>query len=193
MAEQSSIIFISGGVRSGKSSFAEKLAAQYAGQVPGRLHYLAAGQPSDREMQERITRHQNDRSASGLDWSTWEQPRYLSRLSHLFSSDDVILLDCLTTLLNNHFFNEEEKGSDPDFLRTIQRTISHDIDVLAQNCRALIVVSNEVLSEPLADNELVFTYARVLGQLHQSIVKKSRSAYLVEAGIPVLMKGGEKE
>ena len=53
----------------------------------------------------------------------------------------------------------------------------------------MIIVSNEVLHEPIGDNELILTYSRLLGKLHQSIVKDCREAYLVEMGIPVQMKG----
>src|SRR5690606_5688809 len=90
------LIFICGGVRSGKSSFAEKSAAGIASQINGVLNYVAAGQPSDPEMKERIDRHQKDRMESGLDWKTWEKPAELNTISAAFSSKDVVLLDCLT-------------------------------------------------------------------------------------------------
>ncbi len=53
----------------------------------------------------------------------------------------------------------------------------------------MIVVSNEVLHEPILDNELVFTYGRLLGQIHQQLVKEADQAFLVEAGVPLVMKG----
>jgi adenosylcobinamide kinase / adenosylcobinamide-phosphate guanylyltransferase len=189
VADQSSLIFISGGVRSGKSSFAEQLAVKIAGQTSGQLHYIAAGQPSDPEMKERIARHKKDRSESGLDWKTWEQPRDLSTLSGVFSSHDIILLDCLTTLLNNEFFYGDEQWKDPVFQNKVMCSIIEGVEQIAESCHTLIVVSNEVLNEQIGNHQLVFTYAKMLGQLHQHIVGKSKLAYLVEAGIPILMKG----
>ena len=55
--------------------------------------------------------------------------------------------------------------------------------------KVLIVVSNEVFNEPLVENELVFTYGQLLGQIHQQLVKAADQAYLVEMGVPILMKG----
>ncbi len=63
MASDSSIIFITGGVRSGKSRFAEKTAATWWQQSPtGTLHYIATMQATDSEMEKRIDRHKKDRT-----------------------------------------------------------------------------------------------------------------------------------
>lgn len=189
MAEQSSLIFISGGVRSGKSSFAERLAAKIANQTGGRLHYIAAGQSSDSEMKERIARHQKDRSESGLDWKTWEQPRELQRISETFTPNDIVLLDCLTTLLNNEFFTVDDQWKEAFFQEQILCSIIEGIEQIAQKSLVLIVVSNEILNEPISSNELVFIYGRLLGRLHQHMAAIANQAYLVEAGIPIRMKG----
>jgi adenosylcobinamide kinase/adenosylcobinamide-phosphate guanylyltransferase len=189
MAKQSSLIFISGGVRSGKSSFAERLAAAIANQTAGSLHYIAAGQSSDPEMERRIARHQKDRSKSGLNWKTWEQPRDLKQLSSVFTANDVVLLDCLTTLLNNEFFTREDLWKESFFQEQIMCSIIEGVEQIAKSCQALVIVSNEVLNERIGNNELVFTYGRMLGRLHQHIVTSAKEAYFVEAGIPVRMKG----
>lgn len=191
MAE-SSLVFISGGVRSGKSSFAEKLATDEAAETGGQLHYIAAGQASDQEMEQRIRRHQEDRLNSGLNWKTWEQPVRLKALSDVFIDTDIVLLDCLTTLLNNEFFSVEEQWVNPDFQSLVMQSILEGITLISQKCHRLIIVSNEVLYESLGDNELVIIYGRMLGKLHQQIVTKANEAYLVEAGIPLLMKGMEQ-
>ncbi|KAB2328602.1 bifunctional adenosylcobinamide kinase/adenosylcobinamide-phosphate guanylyltransferase [Cytobacillus depressus] len=190
MAE-SSIIFISGGVRSGKSSFAEKLAAEEAQKTGGNLHYIAAGQASDEEMRHRILRHQKDRLNSGLNWRTWEKPTQLKELSGVFNHADIILLDCLTTLLNNEFFSMDDQWIKRQFQQYVMETIIEGIGDISQKCHRLIVVSNEVLFEPQGNNELVIIYGKMLGLLHQHIVTKAKQAYLVEAGIPILMKGKE--
>jgi adenosylcobinamide kinase / adenosylcobinamide-phosphate guanylyltransferase len=189
MAGQSSLIFISGGVRSGKSRFAEILAGRMEAKYSGQLHYIAAGQPGDVEMRERIMRHQQDRELSGLKWRTWEIPRNLSPLSTLLTKNDIVLLDCLTTLLNNEFFQEDGQWEKPDFPNRIVTKVMNELRQVAQQARTLIVVSNEVLGEAIGDGRLVFTYAQVLGQIHQALVKEADYAYLVEAGLPILMKG----
>jgi adenosylcobinamide kinase / adenosylcobinamide-phosphate guanylyltransferase len=197
LAEQ--LIFISGGVRSGKSQFAEKLAVDLSGLTQGhetsdspyQLHYIAAGQASDEEMKTRISQHQTDRHLSGLNWNTWEQPNGLTELSDVFGEDDVVLLDCLTTLLNNEFFKEENLWKNIRFQERIMEEILEAIEKIANSCHALIVVSNEVFSDTNGDTELIFIYKKILGKLHQKVVAKAKLAYLVESGIPLLMKGGE--
>jgi len=60
---------------------------------------------------------------------------------------------------------------------------------VSQSVKTFIIVSNEVLNEPISNRDLVFTYHYLLGNLHQRIVREAKEAYLVEAGIPIAMKG----
>lgn len=188
MAE-GSLIFISGGVRSGKSSFAERTAAGLAIKTEGKLHYIAAGRVYDSEMKVRIQRHQDDREKSGLSWTTWEKPSALEEISGNFNNQDIILFDCLTTLLNNELFRAEDVWRNREFQVNLSSDILRAITEIRKKCRALIVVSNEVLNEPIGKNELVITYSKILGTLHRNLVNMADEAYLVEAGIPIQMKG----
>ncbi|KKK38558.1 cobinamide kinase [Mesobacillus campisalis] len=188
--EEQGIIFISGGVRSGKSSFAEELAAKLACDSNAQLHYIAAGQASDPEMMDRISRHIKDRERRGLNWNTWEQPRDLAKLAPCFSKNDVVLLDCLTTLLNNEFF--QGKWQETSFREGMVSSIIEAVRQISDSCNALILVSNEVFHEPHTENELVFYYASALGNLHQKVVSLARYAFLVESGVPLMMKGALK-
>lgn len=188
MEAASSLIFITGGVRSGKSSFAEKKAEQIANETGGQLHYLATGVPSDREMMERINIHQRDRVEGKYGWKTVEKPVQIGMLADHFSHEDIILLDCVTTLLNNELFSFEQKWDQP-FLDKVRESVVTGIFEIKNRVSVMIVVSNEVLYEPLHGNQLVFTYGRLLGQIHQQLVKEADQAFLVEAGIPIVMKG----
>ena len=78
------LTFISGGVRSGKSAYAEKLLVDEAEKNGGRLVYIASGIATDSEMQARIERHQTDRAAHN--WTTIEQPVELGRSIALHST-----------------------------------------------------------------------------------------------------------
>ncbi|RSD28945.1 bifunctional adenosylcobinamide kinase/adenosylcobinamide-phosphate guanylyltransferase [Mesobacillus subterraneus] len=189
MDKQSTLIFISGGARSGKSHFAEILAGKWFEMTSGQLHYVAAGMPSDEEMEDRILRHKQDREYSGLHWRTWEIPRNLSPFSSVLTKNDIVLLDCLTTLLNNEFFQEEDLWKDKDFPEMIYFKILSEIRQVVRQARATLIVSNEVHWEPIGDHGLVLSYSRILGLLHQALVKECDEAYLVEVGIPILMKG----
>ncbi len=190
MAQLESITFITGGVRSGKSSFAEKLTAdRWKKSKTGQLHYIAAMQPSDAEMKERILKHQEDRNQSGLDWNTWEKSVSIGELASFFHQQDVVLLDCLTTWLNNELFFKEDNWQKENFLADLFEEMWNGIVLIAQKVRTLVIVSNEVLNEPIASNKLVFQYSRLLGNLHQRIVASASQAFLVESGIPLEMKG----
>ncbi|MCQ6276940.1 bifunctional adenosylcobinamide kinase/adenosylcobinamide-phosphate guanylyltransferase [Bacillus sp. V3B] len=190
MANDSSIIFITGGVRSGKSRFAEKMAMELLSFSSGKqLHYIAAMQASDSEMNLRISRHQEERLQSGYQWKTWEQPISIGELAPFFQQDDIVLLDCLTTWLNNELFFVEDKWQEDQFRVTLFEKMYQGISAISQKVKCLIIVSNEVLYEPMGNNDLVFSYHQLLGKLHQSIVANAHQAFLVEAGIPVLMKG----
>lgn len=183
-----SLIFITGGVRSGKSSFAEQLAVVFASKYGGELTYFATGVPSDREMKDRIAKHQHDREAGEFTWKTIEQPVQIGERAKEFCPEDIILLDCVTTLLNNELFSYEGEW-DEAFIEMIKERIVNGILSIKSHAGTLIVVSNEVFYEPNIGNNLVFTYRKMLGQIHQSIVEYAEQAFLVEAGIPIIMKG----
>lgn len=190
MARQSSIIFVTGGVRSGKSQFAEKLAADlWREPDSGGLHYIASMQASDAEMKRRINRHQEDRRKSGLEWQTWEKPSSIGELACSFQKQDVVLLDCLTTWLNNELFYSDSGWQELSFIDQLYERMLKEINKISERVKALIIVSNEVLNEPVGDNDLILAYNKLLGKLHQAIVKDCREAYLVEMGIPIQMKG----
>lgn len=183
-----SLIFITGGVRSGKSSFAEKKALEIAGETGGILVYFATGVPSDAEMSERIAKHQHDREAGKYQWKTVEQPIEIGKHAEKFTRQDIVLLDCVTTLLNNELFSSE-KSWNQTFLESVKERILIGITEIKNHAKTMIVVSNEVVYEPLYEKELVMTYGRLLGIIHRQLVEAADEAYLVEAGIPILMKG----
>lgn len=188
MAATPSLIFITGGVRSGKSSFAEGVATQLAAENGGQLYYLATGIPIDSEMQKRIQKHRQDRKKGSFHWQTVEQSARIDEVAGIFTGRDIILLDCVTTLLNNELYSSEGKW-DESFLKTIQKRILAGIRKIKERAQTMILVSNEVLNEPLPETELIFTYGKLLGEIHQQLVQLADQAFLVEAGIPILMKG----
>lgn len=188
MAEGGQLIFISGGVRSGKSSFAEKTAIEIANHSQGNLHYIASGVAFDREMKDRIKRHQEQRNEGDQQWTTWEEPYLLHTLSPSFQRHDIVLFDCLTNLLNNRLFQTEERLMDHTFHEEIKKSIMEGIVSIQKNCHSLIVVSNEILNEPIFSSNLVLVYAKLLGKLNQQVVALAKEAYIVESGIPVCMK-----
>ncbi|WP_312094759.1 bifunctional adenosylcobinamide kinase/adenosylcobinamide-phosphate guanylyltransferase [Niallia sp.] len=185
MEANSSIIFVTGGVRSGKSSFAERLAIEYARKASAELHYIATAVNTDAEMQARIARHQRIRKTQKVKWNSHEQSVDIGELARVFSKKDVILLDCLTVLVNNELFLKEQQHE------MIEIKLKKDLVKLSRSCQVLILVSNEVTYEPSTD-PFVQKYCRILNRLHYFLVQHATDAYLVENGIVQRKKGGEE-
>ncbi|WP_161568128.1 bifunctional adenosylcobinamide kinase/adenosylcobinamide-phosphate guanylyltransferase [Anaerobacillus alkaliphilus] len=185
------LIFITGGVRSGKSSFAETLAQSFLTPVKNKLIYIATSELYDSEMSLRIQKHQEDRLMSGFTWETWEQPRQIENLVKELSDNQIILLDCLTTLLANELFYEEGKWSDRLYQEEQVKKILIFLDKIKNKNITLLLVSNELLNGGLNYDQATLTYMKLIGYLHQKIVEKASIVYLIEAGIPLLMKGCE--
>lgn len=185
--EKGKLIFVTGGVRSGKSSFAEETAGALSEQTGLNLHYVACGIPSDGEMRERISHHQDDRLAASVHWQTWECPYQLQRISSHLSKKDIIVLDCVTTLLNNYLFDRNRHQTN----KVIDHILT-DIFSLQKVCAHLIVVSNEVFQGKSHQESLTRNYQHMLGTIHQKVVSQADQAYLLENNIPIRKKGATR-
>lgn len=181
------LIFITGGVRSGKSAYAEQQLRQLAEvYCAKRLVYVATGVAFDEEMKKRIVRHQLDRRKQQLNWTTIEQPTKFSEVLKSIQLGDVILWDCVTTWLTNEFYEGFESGvSNWQRKELLQKRVDemkgtvlrlHSLQI------PMVIVSNEVLDEPLSKNEEVKLYQQYLGKLHQWFVKHATAAIEMEYG-----------
>ena len=173
MANQ--ITFITGGARSGKSAFAEKL----AGECAGKRAYLATAQALDAEMVERIEHHRRRR---GDAWDTFEEPLAVAELVRKLSGRyQVLLLDCLTLWLSNVM---ARTGSD--------REIGSQVDDLTAALRgfggSVLVVSNEVGLGIVPDNALARRFRDLAGFANQKVAQASDDAYFLAAGMPMKIK-----
>lgn len=186
MAE-TELIFITGGVRSGKSAYAERqlqsLAKTYQAQ---RLIYVATGVAFDDEMKKRIARHKLDRKRQKQNWVTLEQPTNLQQLLSTIQKGDVVLWDCVTTWLTNEFYQGFETGicnwQQP--LKLTKRITEMKKTILTLHTLQipLVIVSNEVLDEPISNIPEVKLYQEHLGQLHQWFVQQATKAFEMEYG-----------
>lgn len=166
------IIYISGGARSGKSSFAQQLAEQLSAHPV----YLATAQSFDAEMADRIKQHQSDRDAR---WRTYEEPLSLVQaLSQYRSRGDVILVDCLTLWLSNIMLAEKDILTEIDNLMVYLKT----------QPATLIFVSNEVGMGIVPDNALARSFRDAAGRLNQAVAAASDEAYLLISGLPLRLK-----
>lgn len=169
------IVFITGGARSGKSAFAEKL----AGELAGKRAYLATAQALDPEMAARIEKHRKDRD---LAWDTYEEPLAVAELLKKLSSRyDVVLLDCLTLWLSNVMAHTD--GDAVVSLRSDELVAA--INDFSGVC---IIVSNEVGLGIVPDNALARRFRDLAGILNQRVALTADDVYFTAAGIPVKIK-----
>lgn len=102
-------ILVTGGARSGKSGFAERLTRKLAD--PQQAVYVATGQAFDDEMKARIALHRQRREEGGFRWETQEEPLDLAALlDRLSGSGQAVLVDCLTLWLSNQLLRVEERS-----------------------------------------------------------------------------------
>ena len=167
------IILITGGSRSGKSSYAEQLALSLS-EAPV---YLATARIWDDEFRERVRRHQERR---GPQWTNIEEEKYLSRHD---LSGRVIVVDCLTLWCTNFFFDLE---SDVD--RALEAAKAEFDRFTAQDATFLIV-TNEIGMGGTSDNEIQRKFTDLQGWMNQYAASQADEVILMVSGIPVKIKG----
>jgi len=183
MADHLSLIL--GGVRSGKSAFAEELARQ----LEQPTLYLATGQATDAEMEERIRRHQRTRPDS---WVTLEEP--LDPAGGLESAlaipkpPQVILIDSLDIWVANLLLKHEKEPADRVESLALSK-LDRLLDVCSQSTATFFLVSSEVGLSPVPPNTLGRHFQDLLGLVNQKVAAAADRVCLVVAGIPVEVKG----
>jgi len=165
------LTLVLGGARSGKSRYAENLIA--ALQPP--WTFVATAEAGDAEMTERIAVH---RSGRGKNWQTVEAPHDLSAALVAVAADTPVLVDCLTLWLSNRLL------AGADFEAEIARLEA----ALASRRAPVVLVSNEVGSGIVPDNELARRFRDLQGRLNQRLAARADRVVLMVAGLPVVVK-----
>jgi adenosylcobinamide kinase / adenosylcobinamide-phosphate guanylyltransferase len=169
-------VFVIGGARSGKSTFA----LEKAGSFPGKKAYIATAEPLDDEMKKRIERHRVER---GGDWETFEEPVKIARvLKEMGSGFNAAVIDCLTLWLSNLLLGTEDPEEEIESFLASLGCGGHP---------PLFVVSNEVGMGIVPDNALSRRFRDLAGHLNQKVAAIADEVYLVTAGIPVRIKPWE--
>lgn len=172
--------FITGGARSGKSAFAERIATGFG--AP--LGYLATARSLDGEMDDRIRKHQQRR---GDAWHTLEEPLQLARtLAEHDGAFRAILVDCLTLWLTNLLLQEEEPGSGTE--ERIMLEVEKLRTTLASLTTPVIIVSNEVGMGIVPEHRLGRIFRDIAGRANQLLAAAADQAWLVASGIPLRLK-----
>ena len=174
-------VLILGGARSGKSHYAEKLAAEFGPHVL----YVATAEAGDEEMVRRIEFHRQVRPST---WQTLEAPRHVgSALATVGSRPDVILLDCLTLLVSNIVLALEAEG--PEAMEeALQAEVESLLAAQADLAVPLIAVSNEVGLGLVPPYPLGRIYRDMLGWANQRLAAEADKVLFMAAGLPLILK-----
>ena len=186
---KSQIISCSGGARSGKSEFAERLALA----TKGLKAYVATGQAFDEEMVDRIKKHQERR---GKIWNNFEVPLHLAdEWENISQSADVILIDCLTMFTTNHMMAYGSIRGQEDANR-LEQTILSELDTLLdsiQSCenKTVIFVTNEIGLGIVPDNKLARYFRDIAGRVNRAVASVADKLYLTISGVTIELKSQE--
>ncbi|MBN1178156.1 MAG: bifunctional adenosylcobinamide kinase/adenosylcobinamide-phosphate guanylyltransferase [Anaerolineae bacterium] len=183
------LILILGGARSGKSSYAERLAPQ----IGERVLYVATAEARDVEMAARIAVHRAARPAT---WRTVEAPSGVGpavQAALAAAPADVVLLDCLTLLVSNRILaGLSEADLDNVDERAAQARVEAEVDGLLEAFHTTdvpwIVVSNEVGLGLVPPYPVGRVYRDLLGWANQRLAAAAGRVYLLVAGLPVDVK-----
>jgi adenosylcobinamide kinase/adenosylcobinamide-phosphate guanylyltransferase len=189
------LILVTGGARSGKSGFAERLAVRAAAQGGGFAAYVATSVPFDDEMRERVELHRQRREEAGVKWHTVEEPyeaaSALDRLRADAAAGTPVLLDCLTLWLTNQLLRVEELGK-AEGDAALRRECDALLAVMAAygsgGSGTLIVVTNEVGAGLVPETPLGRRFRDWAGWLNQRAAVLADEVYLTVCGIPVELK-----
>lgn len=177
------IYLITGGARSGKSSFAESLYEDKKDVV-----YMATSKSYDQEMKERVKLHQESRPSQ---WRTYEG-NY--QLINGIGIEVNYILDCITVLTSNIMFDlsKDVEYIDYDLQRKIEDKVVFELKSLIDEIREknynLILVTNEVGDSIVPEHHVSRVFRDIQGRVNQRIASISDQVYLVCCGIPVKIK-----
>ncbi len=169
----SDIIFITGGQRSGKSSFAQKLALK----KNSHPFYLATARYWDENFNERIKRHKDDR---GPEWNNLEEELNISELN--IPDKSVVVIDCITLWLTNFFMDHNQ-----DVEKCLELA-KREFDLFAEKDITIFVVSNEIGMSLHAQTETGRKFTDLQGWMNQYLADKADEVYFMISGIPQKIK-----
>ncbi len=170
------IILITGGARSGKSTYAERLALSLSASPV----YMATARITDEEFAQRVRIHRERR---GREWTNIEESHALSRHD---VSGRTVLIDCLTMWCSNFFFDHD--GQIQPTLEAVER----EFDRFTEQDATFIFVTNEIGMGGTSANDLQRHFTDLLGWVNQYVAARADEVVLMVSGIPVKIKGQDR-
>jgi adenosylcobinamide kinase / adenosylcobinamide-phosphate guanylyltransferase len=168
------IVFVTGPVRSGKSSFAVELAKK----TKQKVVFIATCRPLDEEMKARVSKHRETRPK---EWETREEELNIASVLKSAGPSKTVIIDCITLWVSNLLMRGFEENK-------LKEEIIALVSTLRKIKSSVIIVSNEVGWGIVPDNGISRAFRDIIGLAHQEICAASDEAYLMVCGIPVKLK-----
>lgn len=184
------IIMITGGQRSGKSSFAERMALELTEGCKQGPVYLATARIWDSEFAHRVERHKARR---GERWTNLECEKYISECN---LQGRVVVIDCVTLWATNFIFDvssaaesaEAADAADGTLVERVLGLMKRELHKLAKQEATLIFVTNEIGLGGVSENKLQRQFTDIEGWFNQHLAEYADDVYLMVSGIPVKIK-----
>lgn len=167
-------IFVVGGARSGKSTFAEQLGRRWAGPVT----FVATAEAFDSDMANRIALHQASRPNN---WSTLENPLHPAEAVKSAPKNHFVIIDCLTVWVGNmmHWGTTEAQ---------ILVNVQELVEVLVKHGSPSVVVSNEVGLGVHPETSLGREYRDTLGRVNSLVADRAHRTLFMSSGKACLLQ-----
>lgn len=181
----SNIVLVTGGSRSGKSSYGEAIYSS-----TDDVLYIATAIITDEEMEERVRLHQKSRNQN---WETIEQYKDLSEVVKS-SPQKNIFLDCVTIMVTNFMFDGhlQVEQMSKEQLGTLEKEVIKQLQLLIEQVRLsdknIVLITNEVGYGLVPEYKLGRIFRDIAGRVNQKLALWSDEVYLVACGLPVKLK-----
>ena len=180
------IILVTGGQRSGKSTYAEKMALDLSGD--NKCVYMATAKVWDDEFAKRVALHKQRR---GEQWVNIEEEKFLSKHN---VAGKVVLIDCVTLWSTNFFFEistSQENESSSEKGNVVKRSleaVKDEFDKFTRQDATFVFVTNEIGLSGVSENKIQRQFTDLLGWLNQYMASKADDVYFMVSGIPIKIK-----
>ena len=183
------LVLITGGARSGKSRFAEKIAKESEGKVV----YIATAIPFDDQMKDRIKKHKTSRPR---EWVTIERYKDFKDLTinQVFLDSDLVLLDCITLMVSNLLMDSglNFASCSMEKVGMLEKSIFEEIrdllNLVELHDKKLILVSNEVGMGLVPPFRMGNIFRDISGRVNQHMAREAEEVYFMVSGIPMKVK-----
>lgn len=166
------IYYITGGERSGKSSYAQNLALS----LSSTPYYLATSRKWDGDFEKRVERHVKERDEN---WTTIEEEKYLGKVE---LTGKVVVIDCITLWLTNWYVDEKND------VEACLKKAKEQLSLLFERDATIIIISNEIGMGIHAHTAVGRKFTELQGWINQFIAKRADKAIFMVSGLPITIK-----